>query len=259
MSLPRRVILIVALASVAAIAGSTRADAHAILERSDPPAYRLLLRPPDRITLQFSEPIDAPRSHVRVLDQEGRRVDRQDLQISGDRRQVGLGIRVPGPGIYTVAWRTFSLIDQHAYEGFFTITVGPLRAGSFTLQTGTSAEPTPWDVAVRWMMFIGMAVLGGGYLVHRFLLPPALGAATVDPRWADSLYRRWRVIAVIAAAIFVAGMIGEALFLATRAAQAARESVAAALVLLAAAEPMRTSLLLRIIMTALLLALLWRR
>jgi len=244
----------------ASLVGYAQADAHAILERSDPPAYRLLLKPPERIVLWFSEPVDARGTEIKVLDQDGRRVEQQGLQLSADRRQASLPVRVPGPGIYTVAWRTLSLVDQHTYEGFFTITAGPLRPGSFTLQGGVPAGPSPWEVATRWLMFLGMAILGGGLLIHRFLLPP-----TLRPRqqgadsWLVALHTRWHAAAWVGAAIFFTGVIGELAFQAGRAAQAAGEAFGTSLILLATGEPVRTSLLVKIIAPVVLLTGLGRR
>ncbi|MGH7433724.1 MAG: copper resistance CopC family protein, partial [Candidatus Methylomirabilales bacterium] len=231
----RSVLLALLLVSLAVLAAATSAGAHALVERSEPPAYRLLLKPPDRIVLYFSEPIDARRTAIRVLDQQGLRVDEQGFQLSPDRRQARLPVRLPGPGIYTVTWRTLSLVDQHTYEGFFTFTAGPLRPGAFTLQAGVPRGPTPWEVAARWLMFLGAAVLGGGFLIHRFLLPSVLNPKFLSPGhdWFAALNRRWRIAAWLGAAAFFSGSVGDVAAQAARAATAAGVSLGITLAQLA--------------------------
>jgi len=193
----RGLIAALVLIVLSLVVGAIQAYAHAILERSDPPAYRLVLKPPESLNLFFSEPIDGRRTELRVLDQDGRSISQQAFRVSPDRRQARLPLRLPGPGIYTVSWRTLSLIDQHTYEGLFTITVGPLRPGSFTLRAGVAAGPSPWEVAARWLMFLGAAVLGGGFLIHRFLLPPAVRSSVTRSAevWGEDLRHRWHVTA----------------------------------------------------------------
>ncbi|MGQ0548255.1 MAG: CopD family protein [Armatimonadota bacterium] len=260
MPLTRDLIAAFVLITASLFGGTPQADAHAVLERSDPPAYRLVLKPPESFTLFFSEPIDGRRTDIRVLDQDGRSISQQSFQVSGDQRRARLPVRLPGPGIYTVSWRTLSLVDQHTYEGFFTITVGPLRPGSFILRAGAAAVPSPWEVAARWLMFLGAAVLGGGFLIHRFLLPPAVHSSVSRPAedWVENLQHRWRAAAWLGATGFVLGAIGELALQAMRAAQAAGESLGASLVLVATAEPVRTSLLFKIAVPLGLLILAWR-
>lgn len=251
-------VVLLVLAGATALA-SVPATAHALLERSDPPAYRLLLKPPNEIVLSFSEPVDPQRTEIRVLDQEGRRIDRQAFRFSSNRRQARLPVRLPGAGIYTVTWRTLSTVDQHTYEGFFTFTLGPLRLGSFALRGGVPAGPAPWEVAARWLMFLGAAVLGGGLVIHRFLLPPVLSQQQANGVRFQELHGRWRVAAGMGAAIFLIGAAGEVVSQAAVAAKDAGESLGTALAQLTSGDAARTSLLLKLAAPMGLLMLLWRR
>ncbi len=260
MALARNLIAALVLITASLFGGTTQADAHAVLERSEPPAYRLVLKPPESLTLFFSEPLDGRRTEIRVLDQDGRSISQAGFQVSADRRQARLPVRLPGPGVYTVSWRTLSLVDQHTYEGFFTITVGPLRPGSFILRAGVAAGPSPWEVAARWFMFLGAAVLGGGFLIHRFLLPPAVRSSVTESAeaWVKDLQHRWHAAAWLGTAGFSLGASGELALQAMRAAEAAGESLGSSLVLVATGEPVRTSLLLKIAVPLGLLTLLRR-
>ncbi len=249
-------LLVLILAVIASSAGP--AEGHALLESADPPANRLLLRPPEKVTLRFSEPVDPVRTQIRVLDQAGRRVDREAFGFSADRRQASLPLRLPGPGIYTVTWRTTSTVDQHLYEGFFTFTRGPLRVGGFTLKGGVPAPPSPWEIAARWAMFLGGALLVGGLTVHRLLLPHVVGTSGIAAPPLAGLHRRWRMLSAAGVALFILGASAELAAQADRAAQAAGENVVSTMSQLAAGEPTRTALAIRIAVPLALLALLRR-
>lgn len=222
------------------------AGAHASVERSQPPANRLLLRPPGEIVLFFSEPVAPRRTETRVLDQEGRRIDRQGFRFSADRRQARLPVTLPGPGIYTVTWTTLSTIDLHTYEGFFTFTLGPLRPGSFALQSGRSGEPSPVQIGLRWLIFLGAALLTGGLVVHTLLLPAATAGWPPDINWRNVVERRWRVIGSVGAALVLTGTLGELAAQAARVAAAAGEPLAATVSSLAGSDATRVPLALKI-------------
>lgn len=234
-------------------------SAHSLVERSEPPANRLLLRPPSEIVLVFSEPVDPRRTEIRVLDQEGRRIDRGDFRFSADRRQARLPVTLPGPGIYTVTWTTLSTIDLHTYEGFFTFTLGPLRPGSFSLQAGRSGEPSPVEIGLRWLIFLGAAVLTGGLVVHTLLLPAAMAGWPPNNTWQEVVERRWRLIGTFGAALVLAGTLGDLTGQAARVAAAAGEPLAATVSSLATSDATRVPLALKIGATVGLLFLLHRR
>jgi copper transport protein len=251
--LVRQLLATLALATAAVAAGAAPVWAHAVLERSDPPAYRLVLKSPEGLVLTFSEPIDPGRTEIRVLDQEGRAVSLGAASLSTDRRQVRVPIRLPGPGIYTVAWRTLSVVDQHIYEGVYTITVGPLRPGSFTLRAGVPAGPAPWEVVARWLTFLGAAVLTGGVLLHRmFLARPH--RPTESPLFR-TLERRWLGLVRLGAGVVLVGSAGELAVQATQAGSAAGEVFVTSLVQVAASEPVRTSLVFKVAVPLMLLLL----
>lgn len=261
MRLVRLTLLVLALGFLTVIGAAIPGHAHALLERSDPPAYRLLLKPPDAIVLRFSEAADPAGTRIIVQDQDGGRVDQPGLHVSADGRQARVRVRFSGPGIYTVAWRTLSRVDQHTYEGFFTITVGPLRPGSFTLSAGKAPEPAPWEVAARWLIFLGAAVLGGGFLTHRVLVASVFSGRhePVHEPWPLALERRWRMAAWLSSLTFLLGSVAELAFQAQRAAQAAGQTLGTSLALLATSDPLRGILLLKIVSPAVLLLLTFGR
>jgi hypothetical protein len=80
---------------------------------------------PERISLRFSEPLEPAFSWVKVLDADGKQVDRGDKAF--DRSQpMAIGVSVPqlAAGRYRVTWRAVS-VDTHVTEGDFTFEVRP--------------------------------------------------------------------------------------------------------------------------------------
>jgi copper transport protein len=178
------------------------AGAHAVLRGSDPAAGASVARAPAAVTLRFTEAPDPALSVVRVLDTAGRVVSRGAAGGAGDPLELRVPLAAPGPGTYTVTWRTVSKVDGHVSQGVFAFGVGPAfgpaaggrAAGNEVVPapvsspTGAGATgPSPLAVAARWGFYWGMALLVGaaatGLLVLGRRLParatPLLCAALV--------------------------------------------------------------------------------
>lgn len=154
-------------------------------------------------------PLTLPGRKLGFWIKKGDVIDRQPFGLSQDRRQARLPVGLPGPGIYTVTWRTASTVDQHTYEGFFTFTLGPLRLGGFALKGGMPSGPSAWEIAARWLMFLGAAVLGGGLLAHRYILAGAIRRSGIREDTLLSLQPRWRLASRLAVGLFLLGAFGE--------------------------------------------------
>ncbi len=104
--------------------GAPTASAHATLVRSNPPDGSLLSRAPTQVELTFSEDVRVTLASIRVLDGEGRRVDRGNAHVDGKGTQVSVGLRSDIPeGTYVVAWSVVSA-DTHPIHGGLVFSVG---------------------------------------------------------------------------------------------------------------------------------------
>ena len=84
-----------------------------------------MLAAPAELKLWFTEEIEAAFSTVKVLDAQGRRVDKADARVDlADRSLLRVSLATLGPGVYTVEWRVVS-VDTHVTQGDFTFHVGP--------------------------------------------------------------------------------------------------------------------------------------
>ncbi len=114
-----------AMTALVAIAAPTRAEAHAVLVKSAPPARAVLRHPPGRVDLWFNERLEPAFSSGSVWSESGARVDRQDaVGGSDDPKRLSITLGVIVPGTYTVRFRVLS-VDGHVVEGSFPFTVNP--------------------------------------------------------------------------------------------------------------------------------------
>lgn len=165
---------------VGQILGSPSTSAHAELASSDPPADALLQTGPERLTLEFTEPVaaDAQSPSVRLIDDQGRDQPLEDLGVDRAAETV-VSARVPDlpPGTYTVAWSVLSATDGHTLSGSFAFRVGGGRAPG--VATVSDGDPRAWSITTRWLTFLGAALLAGGAAYVLLVAPGALESAAL--------------------------------------------------------------------------------
>jgi copper transport protein len=97
--------------------------AHANLVEASPPPGGEVSKPPERVELHFSEPVDAEFDPVVVRAAGGARVDTHDARVDPeDARVVLADLERVSEGSYTVQWRVTS-IDGHVVEGRYDFAV----------------------------------------------------------------------------------------------------------------------------------------
>jgi methionine-rich copper-binding protein CopC len=118
------VILLRAIGAVLAVCLVVQAHAHAFLDRSEPRVGATVRAAPAELKLWFTQEIEPAFSTVKVLDANGKRVDKADARVDfADRGLLRVSLDALGPGVYTVAWRVVS-VDTHVTEGDFAFHVG---------------------------------------------------------------------------------------------------------------------------------------
>jgi copper transport protein len=166
--------------------------AHAELVRSKPTDGAALDRPPERVQLFFSEPIEREFFALEVYNQNRVRVDQRDARIPPDNvAALEASLGTLGLGTYTVVWRVLS-IDGHVVRGTFAFSVGAAAPGATPLlNIAASGTPLALGATVRWWTFLAAFILVGGLGFLPLILEPALHAAGVaDPRPAQRATRR---------------------------------------------------------------------
>jgi methionine-rich copper-binding protein CopC len=113
--------LIVALTAMSV----SPAGAHSRLDRAAPAAGSTVHRSPPQLKLWFTERLEPAFSSVRVLDHNGKQVDKGDPEVDrADARLLRVSLPTLAPGTYRVKWRELS-VDTHVIEGDFTFSVAP--------------------------------------------------------------------------------------------------------------------------------------
>ncbi|MFF7735218.1 copper resistance protein CopC [Streptomyces sp. NPDC007984] len=167
----RTLVLLLLAAACALLAGAGPASAHAAVTGSFPGQGAVVDKVPARITLTFSEQVAVSDDSLRVLDPEGKRVDRADpANVSGTTYAVPLHSGLPD-GTYTVAYQVVSA-DSHPVAGAYTFSIGAPSKTSVSV-SGQSGD----DGVVGWLYGFGRYVSYAGFTVM------AGGAAFVLACW----------------------------------------------------------------------------
>lgn len=98
---------------------------HAMLDRATPLVGSSVKAAPARVELWFTEPLEPAFSTAKVVDADGRQVDRSDASVDkNDRRHLTVSLPSLPAGRYRVVWRVASA-DTHATAGDFVFDVSP--------------------------------------------------------------------------------------------------------------------------------------
>ncbi|MFE1509030.1 copper resistance protein CopC [Streptomyces sp. NPDC058726] len=159
----RTLVLLFLAVTGALLAGAAPASAHAALTGSDPERGTVVDTAPAQISLTFSEQIAVSDDAVRVLDPQGKRVDKGDpVNPSGTTYAVRLLSGLPD-GTYTVAYQVVSA-DSHPVAGAFTFSIGAPSETSVSV----SAQGSDGGLVGllygfgRYVSYTGFVVMVGG-------------------------------------------------------------------------------------------------
>lgn len=176
-----------------------RADAHAALDISDPPANAVLAAAPTQVSLWFTEPLERSYSKAVVHDQYG-------VPVPGAMSRPGstdnaLVIDLPPnlpTGTYSVVWQTLSNADGHTAQAYFAFTIGTQADVAAVVQpisAGTGGVPLWLQSFARWIVLIGLSGLVAVWPMWLLVFRPA-----ISPAWqaGPTLARRVQRLAQIA-------------------------------------------------------------
>lgn len=186
--------------------------AHSDLLRSRPSASEALNQSPKSIELTFRKEIqNVSMNSIAVTDQDGRRVDKNIVVVSADGKLMTCELEELGSGIYKVEWRALSA-DDHTIKGAFTFTVAQsANDNAVTSARQDQSMPMTHDMprqesginweqsSVRWLMYLAMMTLFGGFVFRLLVLKPSFERApdlSVDERYRGLRQGEDRVVHV---------------------------------------------------------------
>jgi putative copper export protein/methionine-rich copper-binding protein CopC len=148
-------------------------QAHALLQTSDPAAGSTVAASPAVVVLTFGEQPDPSLSSVKVLDTSGRNVaSGPAAAVPGSPDELQVPLPSLPDGVYTVSWRTVSVVDGHTAVGSFAFGVGvaPGTGGGGGGSVTSSPSSSPQDIGARFLLLLGLVLLFGsgfvGAVVH---------------------------------------------------------------------------------------------
>ena len=107
------------------VLASADALAHAFLDHAMPLVGSTVRGSPSEVTVWFTQELEPAFSSLRVVDQNGAEVDKQNTAVDpADRAVMKVSLPKLPPGKYKVFWHALS-IDTHTTEGTFTFEVVP--------------------------------------------------------------------------------------------------------------------------------------
>jgi methionine-rich copper-binding protein CopC len=101
------------------------ASAHAFLEHAVPSVGSTVHGSPGEVKVWFTQELEPAFSNLRVVDQNGAQIDKQNNALDPSDRAV-MKVSLPNlpPGKYKVFWHVLS-VDTHTTDGTFTFEVAP--------------------------------------------------------------------------------------------------------------------------------------
>ncbi len=182
--------------------------AHANLLRSDPAENSTLDSAPAKVSLWFSEPVEAAFSQITVLFEDGSTVDAGDTTVSSsDPTQVSVSLTDQRLGTYIVSWRVLSSADGHITSGAFVFSVGKPINTSVGSESSGGATTSPLDMAARALTFIGQTALVGVLIFRWLIWRPALKAAGLEADVDDRAIKLTRRVVFVILGINAIGAV----------------------------------------------------
>ncbi|MBS4174937.1 copper resistance protein CopC [Bacillus sp. FJAT-49736] len=137
--------------------------AHAYIVKSTPQEDEVLQKAPKDVSIQFDEEIQPGFRSLKVLDQTGKRVDRNNAHINKKSKAIleaSLKSDLPD-GTYTIQWNVISS-DGHPVNGTIPFQIGK-SGGSAGLSQATTNGYTPHAdmIIIRWLFYISCSLLIG--------------------------------------------------------------------------------------------------
>lgn len=159
----RTLVLLLLAATGLLLSSAAPASAHAALTGSDPQQGVVVDKAPTQVSLTFSEQVSISADSLRVLDPQGKPVQRgQPSNVSGTTYAVQLHSGLPD-GTYTVTYQVVSA-DSHPVAGAYTFSVGAPSSTSVSVSSQTAGGGVVgWLYGFgRYMSYAGFVVLVGG-------------------------------------------------------------------------------------------------
>jgi copper transport protein len=134
-------ILITCLVSLVGFGAIHTSFGHAFVLSSNPSSSQSLAQSPQQVNVFFSEPVDLRFSHLKVLDSNGKEVDKGDVHhLQNDESTLTVSVPSLKDGTYTVSTNVLSQTDGHVTDNAFVFGIGEAVVVPKNLSTSTTTS-----------------------------------------------------------------------------------------------------------------------
>ena len=169
------------IATLALVALSGIAAAHAKVDRCKPEVGSTNATAPTEVRCWFTEELDTKQSTLSVTDSNNQRVDNNDAKVDLDdkeHKQVVATVKALSQGVYKVSWRVLTPDDNATTEGEWFFGVGQVTVP----QSSTSSAPTTPSTPGESPALNTVPDSGRTYIVAALVIGAALGIAWIARR-----------------------------------------------------------------------------
>jgi len=114
---------------------------HAFVINSSPSQSQSIPKSPQQVNVFFSEPVDLRFSHLKVLDSNGKQVDKGDVHhLQNDESSLTVSLPLLKDGTYTVSTNVLSQTDGHVTDNAFVFGIGEAVVLPTNVSTSTTSS-----------------------------------------------------------------------------------------------------------------------
>jgi copper transport protein len=133
--------LIACLVSLLGFGAIHTSFGHAFVLSSNPSQSQSLPQSPQQVNVFFSEPVDLRFSHLKVLDSNGKQLDKGDVHhLQNDESTLTVSVPSLKDGTYTVSTNVLSQTDGHVTDNAFVFGIGEAVVVPTNVSTTTTSS-----------------------------------------------------------------------------------------------------------------------
>lgn len=135
---------------------------HAFVINSSPSQSESIAASPQKIDVFFSEPVDLRYSNLKVLDSNGKQVDKGDVgYLQNDESKLTVSIPLLKDGTYTVSTSVLSQIDGHVTDNAFGFAIGQAVLPTNVSSSGPSSTLYLPEAIARFPTLLAQVMIVG--------------------------------------------------------------------------------------------------
>lgn len=139
---------------------------HATLEKVTPNANSIVDEQPNKIKLQFNEPVHPKYSSIKIFDDSGKEISEVKPSTSGTSQTLNFPAGDLGEGTHNIQWQTMSA-DGHEISDTFEFSIGNETANGIDTTPPFYEKADFWFGALRFVTEGLIITLVGLFLVNK--------------------------------------------------------------------------------------------